>query len=441
MLCITNFQIKIMKYTSIDSQLFIENRKKFAAQLPPNSMAILFASDEMPRSADQAFVFRQNPDLFWLTGIDQEKTILIIYPDCPNPIYREALFLRKTNEIIAVWEGHKYTKEEAKAASGIDKINWTESFEEVLPSLMAYCEQVYLNLNENDRAANEVPYKDVRFANELKYKFPAHSIKRLGPIMSKLRSVKHATEIELIQRACNITRDAFIRVCKFMKPGVMEYEVEAEIIHEFIRQRATGHAYTPIIASGYNACVLHYIENNRVCNDGDLVLMDFGAEYANYAADLTRTIPANGKFTQRQKDVYNAVLRVMKQAKTMLKPGAILADYNKEVGNIMETELIGLGLLNKDDVAKQDKENPLYKKYYMHGASHFLGIDVHDIGDRYAPMQIGNVFTCEPGIYIPEEKLGIRIENDILITENGIVDLMQDIPIEIEEIEELMNTK
>ena len=430
-----------MKYTSIDSQLFIENRKKFAAQLPPNSMAILFASDEMPRSADQAFVFRQNPDLFWLTGIDQEKTILIIYPDCPNPIYREALFLRKTNEIIAVWEGHKYTKEEAKAASGIDKINWTESFEEVLPSLMAYCEHVYLNLNENDRAANEVPYKDVRFANELKYKFPAHSIKRLGPIMSKLRSVKHATEIELIQRACNITRDAFIRVCKFMKPGVMEYEVEAEIIHEFIRQRATGHAYTPIIASGYNACVLHYIENNRVCNDGDLVLMDFGTEYANYAADLTRTIPANGKFTQRQKDVYNAVLRVMKQAKTMLKPGAILADYNKEVGNIMETELIGLGLLNKDDVAKQDKENPLYKKYYMHGASHFLGIDVHDIGDRYAPMQIGNVFTCEPGIYIPEEKLGIRIENDILITENGIVDLMQDIPIEIEEIEELMNTK
>ena len=441
MLSITNFQIKIMKYTSIDSQLFIENRKKFAAQLPPNSMAILFASDEMPRSADQAFVFRQNPDLFWLTGIDQEKTILIIYPDCPNPIYREALFLRKTNEIIAVWEGHKYTKEEAKAASGIDKINWTESFEEVLPSLMAYCEHVYLNLNENDRAANEVPYKDVRFANELKYKFPAHSIKRLGPIMSKLRSVKHATEIELIQRACNITRDAFIRVCKFMKPGVMEYEVEAEIIHEFIRQRATGHAYTPIIASGYNACVLHYIENNRVCNDGDLVLMDFGAEYANYAADLTRTIPANGKFTQRQKDVYNAVLRVMKQAKTMLKPGAILADYNKEVGNIMETELIGLGLLNKDDVAKQDKENPLYKKYYMHGASHFLGIDVHDIGDRYAPMQIGNVFTCEPGIYIPEEKLGIRIENDILITENGIVDLMQNIPIEIEEIEELMNTK
>jgi Xaa-Pro aminopeptidase len=429
-----------MKYSSIDSQLFIENRKKFAAQLPPNSMAILFASDEMPRSADQAFVFRQNPDLFWLTGIDQEKTILIIYPDCPNPMYRETLFLRKTNEIIAVWEGHKYTKEEAKAASGIDKINWSETFEEVLPSLMAYCEHVYLNLNENDRAANEVPYKDIRFANELKYSYPAHSIKRLGPIMSKLRSVKHATEIELIKRACNITRDAFIRVCKFMKAGVMEYEVEAEIIHEFIRQRATGHAYTPIIASGYSACVLHYIENNKACNDGDLVLMDFGAEYANYAADLTRTIPANGKFTQRQKDVYNAVLRVMKQAKNMLKPGAILAEYNKEVGKIMEGELIGLGLLNKDEVAKQDEENPLYKKYFMHGTSHFLGIDVHDIGNRYAPMQVGNVFTCEPGIYIPEDKLGIRIENDILITENGIVDLMQDIPAEVEEIEALMNS-
>ena len=428
-----------MKYTSIDSQLFVENRKKLVAQLPPNSMAILFASDEMPRSADQAFVFRQNPDLFWLSGIDQEQTVLIIYPDCPNPLYRETLFLRKTNEIIAVWEGHKYTQQEAKDASGIQQIFWEENFEATLPALMAYCDKVYLNLNENDRAANQVPYKDIRFANELKYHFPAHEIKRLGPIMSKLRSVKHAIEVDIIKQACGITRDAFLRVLKFMKPGVMEYEVEAEIIHEFIRQRATGHAYTPIIASGYNACVLHYIENNKECKDGDVVLMDFGSEYANYASDLTRTIPANGKFSPRQKEVYNAVLRVMKQAKTMLKPGAILAEYNKEVGKIMESELIGLGLLDKDKVSKQDPENPLYKKYFMHGTSHFMGIDVHDIGSRYAPMQVGNVFTCEPGIYIPEEKLGIRIENDILITENGIIDLMQDIPIEIEEIEELMN--
>ncbi len=429
-----------MKYTAINSQLFIDNRKKFIAELPPNSMAILFASDEMPRSADQAFVFRQNPDLFWLSGIDQEKTILVIYPDCPNPLYREALFLRKTNEVIAVWEGHKYTMAEAREASGMQQIFWEESFEPALKSLFTYCDRVFINLNENDRSDNQVQYKDIRFANELKYNYPAHEIKRLGPIMAKLRSVKHPVEIELMQRACNITRDAFKRVLKFVKPGVMEYEVEAEIIHEFIRQRGNGHAYTPIIASGYSACVLHYIENNRVCMDGDLLLMDFGAEYANYAADLTRTIPVNGRFSQRQKDVYNAVLRVMKQAKTMLKPGAILADYNKEVGNIMEAELIGLGLLDKNEVAKQDKENPLYKKYFMHGTSHFLGIDVHDIGNRYAPMQVGNVFTCEPGIYIPEEKLGIRIENDILITENGVVDLMADIPVEVEEIEDLMNS-
>ncbi len=430
-----------MKYLPINAQLFVENRKKLVASLPPNSMAILLANDEMPRSADQAFVFRQNPDLFWLSGIDQEKTILIIYPDCPNPLFREALFLRKTNEIIAVWEGHKYTMAEAREASGISQIFWEESFDGALKSLMTYCDKVFVNINENDRNDNVVPYKDIRFANELKYNYPAHEIKRLGPIMAKLRSVKHPLEIDTIKHACNITRDAFKRVLQFMKAGVMEYEVEAEIIHEFIRQRATGHAYTPIIASGASACVLHYIENNRACNDGDLVLMDFGAEYANYAADLTRTIPANGKFTQRQKDVYNAVLRVMKQAKTMLKPGVILADYNKEVGQIMEAELIGLGLLDKDAVAKQDKENPLYKKYFMHGTSHFLGIDVHDIGNRYAPMQAGNVFTCEPGIYIPEEKLGIRIENDILITEDGIIDLMADIPIEVEEIEDLMNAK
>lgn len=430
-----------MKYTSINAQLFIDNRKKFIAELPANSMAILLANDEMPRSADQNFVFRQNPDLFWLSGIDQEKTILILYPDCPNPIYREALFLRKTNEVIAVWEGHKYTIQEAREASGIEQIFWEESFESALKALMTYCDNVYININENDRSDNAVPYKDIRFANELKYNYPAHQIKRLGPIMAKLRSIKHPVEVDLMKQACAITRDAFKRVLRFMQPGVMEYEVEAEIIHEFIRQRATGHAYTPIIASGANACVLHYIENNKACNEGDLVLMDFGAEYANYAADLTRTIPANGKFTQRQKDVYNAVLRVMKQAKTMLKPGTILADYNKEVGKIMESELIGLGLLDKAAVAKQDPENPLYKKYFMHGTSHFLGIDVHDIGNRYAPMQVGNVFTCEPGIYIPEEKLGVRIENDILITENGIIDLMEDIPLEVDEIETLMHEK
>jgi Xaa-Pro aminopeptidase len=429
-----------MKYTSIDNTLFIENRKQFAKELAPNSIAILFSNDEMPRSADQSFPFRQNPDLFWLSGIDQEQTILIIFPDCPNKVYTEALFIRKTNEHIAVWEGHKYTIDEARKASGIQNIFWADSFESVLPSLLSYCDNVYVNINENDRANNHVPYKDIRFANEIKQQYPAHSLKRLGPIMAKLRAVKHSIEVDIIKQACNITRDAFIRTLKFVQAGVYEYEIEAEIIHEFIRQRATGHAYSPIIASGKNSCVLHYVDNNQMCKDGDLVLMDFGAEYANYAADMTRTIPVNGKFSARQKDVYNAVLHVMKQAKTMLKPGVTLADYNLEVGKIMEEELIKLGLLNKEEVAKQDEKNPLYKKYFMHGTSHFLGIDVHDIGNRYAPMQVGNVFTCEPGIYIPEENIGIRIENDIYIGENGNIDLMADIPIEVEEIESIMQS-
>jgi Xaa-Pro aminopeptidase len=429
-----------MKYTAIDNALFIENRKKLVSTLEPNSVAILFSNDEMPRSADQAFPFRQNPDLFWLSGIDQEQSILIIYPDCPNPIYKEALFIRKTNEHIAVWEGHKYTQEEARKTSGIEQIFWEDSFEAILPSIMSYADKIYLNLNENDRANNKVPYKDIRFANEVKFQYPAHELKRLGPIMAKLRAIKHPLEIEIIKKACNITRDAFLRTLRFVKTGVYEYEIEAEIIHEFIKQRATGHAYAPIIASGKNACILHYVDNNQICKDNDLILMDFGAEYANYAADLTRTIPVNGKFSARQKEVYNAVLRVMNEAKKMLKPGIILSEYNLAVGKIMEEELIKLNLLKTEDVAKQDEKNPLYKKYFMHGTSHFLGIDVHDIGNRYAPMQIGNVFTCEPGIYIPEENIGIRLENDIYIGESGNIDLMEDIPIEITDIEYLMQT-
>jgi Xaa-Pro aminopeptidase len=429
-----------MKYTAIDNALFIENRKKLVSTLESNSVAILFSNDEMPRSADQAFPFRQNPDLFWLSGIDQEQSILIIYPDCPNPIYKEALFIRKTNEHIAVWEGHKYTQEEARKTSGIEQIFWEDSFEAILPSIMSYADKIYLNLNENDRANNKVPYKDIRFANEIKFQYPAHELKRLGPIMAKLRAIKHPLEIEIIKKACNITRDAFLRTLRFVKTGVYEYEIEAEIIHEFIKQRATGHAYAPIIASGKNACILHYVDNNQICKDNDLILMDFGAEYANYAADLTRTIPVNGKFSARQKEVYNVVLRVMNEAKKMLKPGIILSEYNLAVGKIMEEELIKLNLLKTEDVAKQDEKNPLYKKYFMHGTSHFLGIDVHDIGNRYAPMQIGNVFTCEPGIYIPEENIGIRLENDIYIGESGNIDLMEDIPIEITDIEYLMQT-
>ncbi len=429
---------RIMKYLPIDSQLFIENRERFKAQLKPGAIAFFNANDEMPRSADQNFVFHQHPDLFYLTGIDQEQTLLVIFPDAPLPKYREILFVRKTNEHIAIWEGHKYTKEEARATSGIQSIFWTEDIGSIVPMLMNHCKSVYVNLNENDRFSSEVPYKELRFANEMKNRYPGHEFLRSAPIMADLRAIKSDFEIKLMQRAIDITEKAFRRVLRFVKPGVMEYEIEAEITHEFIRKRATGHAYTPIIASGKNANVLHYIDNNNVCNDGDVILLDFGAEYANYAADLSRSIPVNGLYTERQRDVYNACLRVMKQAKAMLVPGNTIENYHFEVGKIMEGELIGLGLLDKDEVKKQNPDMPLYKKYFMHGTSHFLGLDVHDIGNRYQPMKAGMVFTCEPGIYIPEEGLGIRIENDILITTKEPVDLMAAIPVEVEDIEEAM---
>jgi Xaa-Pro aminopeptidase len=430
-----------MKYSAIDKKLFIENRKKFTAQMSEGSIAFFNANDEMPRNGDQNHPWRQNSDLFWLTGIDQEQTILVLCPNHPLPEYREVLFLRKTNEHIAVWEGHKYTKEEGKAASGIQNIYWTEDFQAMLPVLMHHSKTVYVNLNENDRFVTEVPYREERFANSLKTKYPNHKYERSGPVLAALRSVKSEIEVQLIGKACEITDKAFRRVMSFVKPGVMEYEIEAEIIHEFLRNRATGHAYNPIIASGASACVLHYVENNKKCNDGDVILMDFGAEYANYNADLTRCIPVNGKFTPRQRAVYDAVLRVMRQASKMLVPGNTIPKYHDEVGKIMEQELIGLGLLKADEVKKQDPKNPLYKKYFMHGTSHFLGLDVHDIGNRYEPMKAGMVFTCEPGIYIPEENLGIRIENDILITETGQHDLMASIPIEADDIEEMMAGK
>jgi Xaa-Pro aminopeptidase len=430
-----------MKYPAIDKKLFIENRKKFSAQLAADSIAFFNSNDEMPRNGDQNHPFRQNSDLFWLTGIDQEKTILVICPNHPLVEYREALFLRKTNEHIAVWEGHKYTKEEAREQSGILSVFWYEEFETMLPLMMHHSKNVYINLNENDRFVTEVPYREERFANSIRAKYSNHNYERSGPIMAALRAVKSEIEVGLLRQACLITDKAFRRVLNFVKPGVMEYEIEAEIIHEFIRNRSTGHAYTPIIASGASACVLHYVENNKRCNDGDVILMDFGAEYANYNADLTRCIPVNGKFTPRQRDVYNAVLRVMRQAMKMLVPGNTIPKYHEEVGKIMEQELIGLGLLNAAEVKKQDAKNPLYKKYFMHGTSHFLGLDVHDIGSRYEPMKAGMVFTCEPGIYIPEENLGIRIENDILITEKGQLDLMAEIPIEADEIEEMMADK
>jgi Xaa-Pro aminopeptidase len=428
-----------MKYLPVNELLFTNNRKNFVSRIKFNSIAIFNSNDEFPRSGDQTFTFKQNADLFYLTGIDQEQSILILFPDCPNLLYREVLFLRQTNEHIAVWEGHKYTKEEAKKVSGIESVYWLNDFDAILHSIINYADSIYINTNENDRFSFSVPYRDIRFLQDLRLKYPLHNYERAAPIMRDLRVVKSAIEVELTKKACAITRDAFIRVLKYVKPGVTEYEIEAEIIHEFIRQRATGHAYSPIIASGKNAIVLHYIDNNQVCNDGDVILFDFGAEYANYNADMSRSIPVNGRFTKRQRDVYDAVLRVMRAATQLIVAGAVWNAYHDEVGKIMTRELIGLGLLDKHDVAKQDPKMPGYKKYFMHGTSHHLGLDVHDFASRYKPFEAGNILTCEPGIYIPAEGLGIRIENNILITANGNIDLMADIPVEAEEIEEIMN--
>lgn len=427
-----------MKYTQINSKLFIENRERFVKKLKSNSIAIFNSNDIMPTNADGHMGFRQNADLFYLSGIDQEESILVIFPDAKDAQHREVLFLKETNEHIAIWEGHKYTKAEATATSGIKTIYWLHEFNTIFNQLMFRAESVYLNTNEHTRAVIEVETRDARFAKWCRENFPLHKYERLAPIMHHLRAIKSKYEIELIQQACNITEKGFRRLLKFIKPGVMEYEIEAELIHEFVRNRSQGFAYGPIIASGASACVLHYVENNRECKNGDLILLDVAAEYGNYASDLTRCLPANGKFNKRQKEVYNAVLRVMRAATKMLIVGNTIEKYHVEVGKLMEKELIGLGLLDAKAVAKQDKDKPLYKKYFMHGTSHFLGLDVHDVGDFKRPLEEGMVFTCEPGIYINEEKLGIRIENNILVTKKGPVDLMKNIPIEVEEIERLM---
>ncbi len=429
-----------MKYLPISKALFTNNRINFVKRIKSNSIAVFHANDEFPRNGDQTFVFKQNADFFYLTGIDQEQSILVLYPDCPNPLYKEVLFLRQTNEQIAIWEGHKYTKEEARRASGIENVYWLHELDAILHSIINYADNIYINTNENDRYSHSVPYRDIRLYEQLHQKYPLHHYERSAVIMRDLRPVKSDIEVELTKKACEMTRDAFVRVLKFVKPGVTEYEIEAEITHEFLRQRATGHAYNPIIASGPNANVLHYIDNNQVCKDGDVLLMDFGAEYANYNADMTRSIPVNGRFTKRQRDVYDAVSRVMKGATKLIQAGTVLSDYHEAVGELMTAELIGLKLLDKHDVEKQDPKMPAYKKYFMHGTSHHLGLDVHDFASRYKAFQIGNILTCEPGIYIPAEGLGIRLENDILITADGNIDLMADIPLEAEHIEEIMNS-
>lgn len=430
-----------MKYQSIDNRLFIENRAKFVAQMKPNSIAIFRSNYEFVRNGDATMDFKQHSDLFWLTGIDQEDSILVLYPDCPEEAYRECLFLKQTNATIAVWEGHKYTKDEATATSGIRSIFWNDVFQTAIRSKINYADNIYLTLNENDRYAYKAPYSDLDFAREIQRDYPLHTYYRAAPILQRLRSVKSDLELGLTRHAISISKKGFERLLGFVKPGVMEYEVEAELIHEYIRNAGTGHSFHPIVASGASACVLHYVDNNKPCKDGDLLLVDCGVDYANYASDMTRVIPVNGKFTTRQKQVYNAVLRVMREATKLLVPGTMLMEYHKIVGKeLMEKELVDLGLLTMDEIRNEDPAWPAYKKYFMHGTSHFLGIDVHDVGMRYEPMQAGNLFTCEPGIYIQEEGIGIRLENNILITNNGPLDLMDEIkmPLEVEEIESMM---
>jgi Xaa-Pro aminopeptidase len=429
-----------MRYAPIQKSLFIENRARLKELLNPLSLVVLNSNDIMPTNADGSMGFRQNTDLFYLTGVDQEETILLICPQHPDEKFREVLFVRETNELIAVWEGEKLTKEQAREVSGIQTIYWSNQFENIFRNIVFEAQEVYLNTNEHTRNDSPVLTREARYVSEFKDRYPLHKLNRLAPLMHRLRAVKQGVEIGLMQQACNITKLGFERVLKFVKPGVQEYEIEAELLHEFIRNRSKGFAYQPIIASGANACVLHYIQNDRPCLDGDVLLLDVAAEYANYGSDLTRSIPVNGKFTKRQREVYDAVLRVFKAAKGMLITGNLWDEYHVEVGKIMESELIALGLITKTDIEKQDPDWPAYKKYFPHGTSHFLGLDIHDVGNKYRRFEPGNVFTCEPGIYIKEEGLGIRLENNILITANGNIDLMGHIPIEAEEIEDLMNS-
>lgn len=427
-----------MRYEPLPADLCIKNRKKLYANLKPGSAVILTSNDPMPTNADGTMGFRQNSDLLYLTGIDQEETMLILFPDAFREEHREMLFLRQTSEEIAIWEGHKFTKDEARQLSGIQQVYWTTDFDRLQKWVMAEAEHIYLNSNEHARRGNPVETREMKLQKWLKAEYPMHRYERLAPIMHQIRSVKEPEEVEAIRTACGITRECFNAIINMVKPGVMEYEIEAVLWYELKKRRSRGPAYEPILASGANSCVLHYIDNSAACKDGDILLMDIGAEYANYASDLTRTIPVNGRYTQRQKDVYNAVLRVMKQSKALLQPGVFLDDYHKQVGSLMEEELLGLGLITQDDIRKQDPAWPAYKKYFMHGTSHFLGLDVHDVGLWHLPIREGMVFTCEPGIYILEEGIGVRIENDILVKAGGNEDLMADIPIEVEEIEGLM---
>ncbi len=429
-----------MKYHQIDRQLFIKNRAKFTAQMKPNSVAVFNSNDIYPVSADSTLPFAQHRDIFYLSGVDQEESILLLFPDAPYENLKEILFLKETNEHIAVWEGEKLTKDRAYEVSGVKTVIWLQDFHKTLKEIMAYAETIYINTNEHYRATIETETREARFIKWWKENYPAHKVEKSNPILQRIRSIKESEELDLIQEACNITEKGFRRVLSFVKPNVMEYEIEAEFAHEFLRNRSKGFAYTPIIASGNNANVLHYIENNQQCKEGDLLLLDVGAEYANYSSDMTRTIPVSGRFSIRQTEVYNAVLRVKNEATKMLAPGTLWKQYHTEVGKIMTSELLHLGLIDKADVQNENPDWPAYKKYFMHGTSHHMGLDTHDYGLLHQPMEANMVFTVEPGIYIPEEGFGIRIEDDVVIQEKGAAfNLMRNIPIEIDEIESLMN--
>ncbi|WP_431132819.1 aminopeptidase P family protein [Psychroserpens mesophilus] len=430
-----------MKYDKINPSLFIKNRKNFTAKMKPGSLAVFNSNDIYPISADSTMPFEQHRDIFYLSGVDQEESILVIFPDCPNEKHREILFLKETNEHIAVWEGEKLTKEAAFNTSGIKTVYWLQDMEKIMFELMTQCDTVYINTNEHYRANVETETREDRFTKWLKDKYPAHAVAKSNPILQRLRSVKDSIELDLMQKACDITEKGFRRVLNFVKPGVWEFNIEAEFMHEFLNNRSKGFSYTPIIASGNNANVLHYIENNQQCKAGDLILIDAGAEYANYSSDMSRTIPVSGRFTERQKQVYNAVNRVKNDATKLLRPGTIWADYHVEVGKLMTSELLGLGLLDKADVQNENKDWPAYKKYFMHGTSHNIGLDTHDYGILTEPMQANMVFTVEPGIYIPDEGFGIRLEDDLVIQENAEpFNLMRNIPIEAEAIEDIMNS-
>ncbi|PZX63434.1 aminopeptidase P family protein [Hydrotalea sandarakina] len=430
-----------MKNLPLPAELFTENRHRFIKAMEPNSIAIFVSNDAFPVNGDALHPFKQNSDLYWLSGISQEDSMVILYPDNPEKKYREVLVLVRPNELKEKWDGKRLRISEAQAISGIETIVWLDSIEALLQGWIHSVDTIYLDSNENDRKASLIRTNEYRFIDEMKARYPLHEYKRAAKILKQLRSIKSKEEVAVIQKAIDITENTFRHLLQFIKPGVMEYEIEAEIYRSFLSQRAEGPAYHSIIASGDNARTLHYIFNNQECKDGDLVLMDFGAEYGGYCADLTRTVPVNGKFTKRQKEVYNACLHLHNYAKSILKPGILLSDYHDKVGEEATKQFLKIGLLNKADVKNEDKNNPAYRKYLYHGISHHLGIDVHDLGNRLQPVTAGMVFTVEPGIYIEEEKMGVRIENNVWITKNGNTDLMKNIPITVEEIEKLMQHK